>query len=181
LLAYDVSPCNVLLNHYALQLGFEFDKDGQIGREASFNKPLFDKLNENFYYEKQAPKSLDAQNCIDVFTPLIDSFDIAIENKLHTIYKHIAHQIKKVILKHHKQKSEKILLSGGGALNQFLVKTIQAKLPIEVFIPATEIIEYKEAIIFGLLGVLKMSNSVNCLKTVTGAVKDSVGGQIWKP
>ena len=180
-LAYDVSPCNVLLNHYTRQTGFEFDRDGKIGRSGLFNKPLFNKLNENLYYKKQAPKSLDAQDCINVFVPIIDEFDILVEDKLNTIYFHITHQIKTDILKHHKNKNEKVLLSGGGALNKFLVETIQHALPIEVFVPATEIIEYKEAIIFGLLGVLKMNNSVNCLKVVTGAVKDNVGGQIWKP
>jgi len=180
LLAYDISPCNVLLNHYTRQIGFEFDRDGQIGRAGKINKLLFDKLNNNIYYNKQAPKSLDAKNCIDVFVPEIDRFNIEIEDKLHTICQHIAHQIKIVILKHYQQKNEKVLLSGGGTLNKFLVETIKTSLPIEVCIPSTEIIEYKEAIIFGLLGVLKMNNSVNCLKVVTGANKDCVGGQIWK-
>lgn len=178
--AYDVSPCNVLLNYYANQAGFEFDRDGKIGQTGSLIEPLFNMLNNNLYYKKKAPKSLDAQNCIDVFTPLIDAFDISIEDKLHTIYLHISHQIKNTILKHLTNRNEKILLSGGGALNKFLVENIKAELPIEVYIPAVEIIEYKEAIIFGLLGVLKMTNSVNCLKTVTGAVEDCVGGQIWK-
>lgn len=181
LLAFDISPCNVLLNYYARQMGFKFDNDGLIGCTGSFNELLFNQLNENLYYHQQPPKSLDAQNCIDVFIPIIDNFSISIEDKLHTIYKHIAYQIRGVIEKYHQQKKEKVLISGGGALNQFLVESIKADLPIEVFIPSNEIIEFKEAIIFGLLGVLKLNNSVNCLKVVTGAKRDNVGGEVWHP
>lgn len=181
LLAYDISPCNVLLNYYSGKKGFKFDKDGQIGQSGKLNDLLLEQLNEYSYYKKQSPKSLDAQNCLNVFVPLIDNFNISTEDKLHTIYKHVAHQIKVAILKHHQQKNEKVLLSGGGALNKFLVENIKSTLPIEVFVPSTDIIEYKEAIIFGLLGVLKLNNSVNCLKAVTGASENCVGGQIWQP
>jgi len=59
-----------------------------------------------------------------------------------------------------------------------LCQLIQQKVPIKIFIPKLNIIEFKEAIVFGLLGVLKLENEVNCLKVVTGASKDNVGGVV---
>jgi anhydro-N-acetylmuramic acid kinase len=47
--------------------------------------------------------------------------------------------------------------------------------------PNQEIIEYKEALVFGLLGILKERNEVNCLKSVTGAERDHSSGKILIP
>jgi anhydro-N-acetylmuramic acid kinase len=45
-------------------------------------------------------------------------------------------------------------------------------------IPEKEVIDFKEAIVFAFLGVLRSRNEVNCLKTVTGANQNSSSGVI---
>ena len=72
-----------------------------------------------------------------------------------------------------------MLITGGGALNSFLKNSILKNSNTEVIIPNKEIIEFKEAIIFAFLGVLRIRKEINCLKTVTGASKDNCGGAIY--
>ena len=48
-------------------------------------------------------------------------------------------------------------------------------------IPKNELIEYKEALIFALLGFLKLCDRVNCLSSVTGAKKDHSSGVVFLP
>jgi len=50
-----------------------------------------------------------------------------------------------------------------------------------IIIPSDEIINFKEALIFGFLGVLKLRNEVNCLQSVTGAKQDHSSGEIYLP
>jgi len=181
LTAFDISPCNVLLNHYAQQLNVAFDEDGLLARKGNLNKALFEKLNALAYYSTQAPKSLDAQfskvDCI----PLIDTFNLSREDVLCTLCHHYAYQIGLVIETYSQSEDEQMLLSGGGAFNGFLTDLIQEKCNVKVHIPDKKIIEFKEAIVFGLLGVLKLENEVNCLKIVTGASMDNVGGEVFEP
>ena len=78
-------------------------------------------------------------------------------------------------------KEGKLLITGGGAYNTFLIEQIKLCLPkVEVIIPSKTIIEYKEALIFGFLGVLKLRNEINVLSSVTGAQKDHSSGIIYK-
>jgi len=96
LIAFDICPCNVLLNYYANQLGFSFDDDGMIAKKGKLNQTLFNELNTLPYYTKQAPKSLDAQLCKQTFIPLIEKFNLSIKDILHTLCHHYAHQIAQV-------------------------------------------------------------------------------------
>jgi len=79
-----------------------------------------------------------------------------------------------------KQKNNtRILVTGGGAFNTFMIDRISSLTESEIVIPSTEIIEFKEAIIFAFLGVLKDMGEVNCLKSVTGAFRDHSSGVIY--
>ena len=53
------------------------------------------------------------------------------------------------------------------------------KMGVNIILPSQLIIEYKEALIFAFLGVLKVINQVNTLSSVTGASKDLVSGIIY--
>lgn len=181
LTAFDISPCNVLLNHYAQQLNVAFDENGLLARKGTLNKALLEELNALSYYQSKAPKSLDAQFSKADCIPLIDTFNLSTEDVLHTLCHHYADQIAKVVQAYSKNEAEQMLLSGGGAFNVFLTDLIQEKSKVKIHIPDKKIIEFKEAIVFGLLGVLKLENEANCLKVVTGASRDNVGGEVFEP
>ena len=77
-------------------------------------------------------------------------------------------------------KTGRLLITGGGAYNDFLIALIKNKLPdVEIIIPEAKTIEFKEALIFALLGVLKLRNEINVLSSVTGAKRDHSSGKIY--
>ena len=48
-----------------------------------------------------------------------------------------------------------------------------------VYIPGAETVAYKEALIMGLLGILRWREQNTVLCSVTGATRNSVGGTLW--
>ncbi len=175
-IAFDISPVNTVLNFYANQLGFDFDDKGQISKSGKLNPELLNELNALEYYKKSFPKSLGFEFVKEIVLPLIEEFHIPIEDKMHTFTEHIALQI---ALSLHNQ-SGKLLATGGGTYNDFLIENMKFHLPkMEIIVPNKKILEFKEALIFGLLGVLKLRNEINVLKSVTGAKIDHSSGKIF--
>jgi anhydro-N-acetylmuramic acid kinase len=175
--AYDICPVNLPLNKLASNKGLEFDRNGDLARSGELNFFLLDLLNSLDYYSASYPKSLGTEWLDAHFYPLI-KFDKDIENNLRTIVEHIAFQIGKQL---EQTGATKILVTGGGALNEFLMSRISNYYKGELILPQKEIIEFKEAIIFAYLGALKLRNRVNALSSVTGANCDTVGGVIYDP
>lgn len=178
-IAFDICACNLVLNYYSLKKGMAFDKDGILAGRGKINLLLFEKLNNLAYYSKLFPKSLGREDIEKDIVPLINSFDLSIEDILATFCEHLALQIAKITGDEKNQK--KILVTGGGAFNNFLLNCIIKNCNGEIIIPDKKIIEYKEAIIFAFLGVLRIRNEINCLKSVTGARFNNCGGVIYLP
>ena len=170
--AFDISPCNIISNHYASQLGLEYDHNGDIGRKGNVNDQLLKKLDNINYYKQSIPKSIGKELIINDFIPLIDSFDISIEDKMATFYEHISSQLAKTL------KKGKVLVSGGGAYNNYLIDLLKNKTEAKVFIPDDLLISFKEALIFAFLGLLKIKREINILNSYTGASKNSSSGKI---
>ena len=176
-IAYDICAVNVILNFYAKKLGLHYDDKGNIARKGNLNKDLLLKLNALPFYKKEAPKSLGMEWVNEQVLPIIEHFNIPIEHKLHTYVKHIAHIIANDL---NASTKDTILVTGGGAYHDFLMESIQEHTNATVITPKNKLIEYKEALIFGLLGVLKINNEVNVLSSVTGASKNHSSGIIFK-
>jgi anhydro-N-acetylmuramic acid kinase len=177
-MAFDVCPANKILNYYAAKLGFAYDDKGKIASGGDFQINLFDKLNGLKFYNKSSPKSLGIEWLEDEFLPVVESFDISIEDKLHTICHHIAFQISKIL----KEKTLKVFITGGGAYHDYLINCIKDySASAIVIIPEAQIIEYKEALIFGLLGILRYRDEINVLSSVTGAKYDHSSGVVFLP
>ena len=176
-IAFDICACNLVLNYYAVKKGVSFDKDGQIAASGKINTSLLNSLNSLPYYSKTFPKSLGREDVEKDIISLIDSLNLSAEDVLSTYCEHISFQVTNVTGK--TKKGKRMLITGGGALNGFLKNCIIRNSNTEIIIPKKEIIEFKEAIIFAFLGVLRIRNEINCLKTVTGASKDSCGGAIY--
>lgn len=175
-IAFDISPVNTVLNFYASQFGFDFDDKGQISKSGKLNFDLLEELNALKYYKKSYPKSLGFEFVKEIVFPLIENFNIPAEDKMNTFTEHIALQIALSL----PVKNGKILATGGGTYNDFLIERMQFHLPdIKIIIPDKKLLEFKEALIFGLLGVLKLRNEINVLKSVTGAKTDHSSGKIF--
>lgn len=177
-LAFDICPVNMLLNYLSRQKGLEYDKDGNMAKAGEINILLLKELNNLSYFKEKIPKSLSRERIFQEFIPVLDKYTINVEDKLCTVCEHIATQIAKVIENNYSQKE--ILLTGGGAMNKYLVDKMKRHLKTTtIVLPNKKIISYKEALIFALLGILRIRNEVNCLKSVTGASRDTVGGAIY--
>jgi len=177
-IAYDICPVNIVMNHYAAQRGLNYDDEGKLAATGIINENLLDALNAIPYYKQSYPKSLGYEWVKDVIIPLIDSFNLSIGDVLRTFVEHIGFQVSKSI---NSKEQATVFVTGGGAFNLFLIRTIQNYTNNEIIIPSNEIIEFKEALIFGFLGVLKLRNEVNCLRSVTGAKKNHSSGKIFRP
>jgi len=174
-IAFDISPFNVILNFLAETKGKNYDENGNLARSGKINVELLNELNELDYYQKNPPKSLGIEHCNEFIFPLIvDSFEQT-ENLLATFTAHFAHQVSNILNQNH---LKNVLVTGGGAYNQFFIEQLKSKTSCEILIPQENIIEYKEALIFALMGVLRIENQVNVLSSVTGAGKNHSSGLI---
>jgi anhydro-N-acetylmuramic acid kinase len=174
--AFDICPVNIVLNKLANDLGEAYDKDGNIAKTGNINQELLSKLNQLKYYSLPHPKSLGIEKIEKEILPVIDSSEISSEDKLTTFSEHISIQISNTI----KSEGKKVLLTGGGTFNKFLTQRIISNTTNEIIIPSKQIIDFKEALIFAFLGVLRTRKEVNCLQSVTGAKQDNIGGCIYQ-
>lgn len=181
-LAYDIGLANMVLNYLSNQKGLAYDKNGFMAKSGKRILPLLDLLNSLPYYQKAFPKSTGYEWFRDEVVPIIDANNESAENKLCTAVHHIAQQIAQDVVKIIGN-GGKMLVTGGGALNPFLMETLESYLDerIEIVVPDISIIEFKEAIVFAFMGVLRERNEINCLSTVTGAKTDTSGGVVYHP
>lgn len=179
--AFDISPANYVINHYCRQIGLEFDRDGLLARQGSICQPLLDRLNGMDFYQQAGPKSLGREWVETQVYPLLDSYGLKLEDMLRTFYEHAAWQVARVVSEAATNKhTPQMLVTGGGAYNKFLMERMAALCPCKIVVPDGQIIEYKEALIFALLGTLYMADEPSCLASVTGASKDNIGGMLFK-
>lgn len=178
MIAFDIGPGNLPLNTLSQLLGFPYDKNGEIAQSGSLNQPLLDELNQLDYYQKNAPKSLGAEWLESSFLPILNDSDIDVASKLRTVTEHIAIQISNTISLHG---ISSVLITGGGAKNDFLINRISHHSSIRLIIPEKKLVDFKEAIVFGFLGALYLEQTPNCLAAVTGAQRDVIGGVYHLP
>jgi len=173
-IAYDICPVNIVLNNYAKQLGFAYDDKGNLAKSGENITSLLEQLNNLSYYQQSPPKSLGLEWVQEKIVPLLDGSTQKEIDILRTFTEHIAQQIAENF-----KKQSTILVTGGGAYNEYLLSRIQYYKDVTLVKPANELVEYKEAVIFGFLGILRLRDEVNCLKSVTGASKDHSSGKIY--
>jgi anhydro-N-acetylmuramic acid kinase len=174
--AYDVCPVNIVFNFYSEKLGFPYDKDGIFAMHGKIDKKLLSSLNEIEYYIRIAPKSLGKEWVINTFLKLTEHSGLDVKDIMCTVAEHVSIQIASEI---EKSCSQKTLLTGGGVFNKYLINRINHNCKNETIIPDNLTVNYKEALIFAFLGVLRFRNEVNCLSSVTGALRDNIGGVIY--
>ncbi|MDR2563715.1 MAG: anhydro-N-acetylmuramic acid kinase [Prevotellaceae bacterium] len=172
--AYDICPANIVLNMYAEQRGKTFDAGGEMAASGALCRDLLDELNSLEYYSEQGPKSLGREWAEQHFIPVVERSGISVEDKLRTLCEHIAIQIASA------SGAGKMLVTGGGAFNSFLIQRISAHCRCCVTVPDDLTVNFKEALIFAFLGQLYLRNRAGCLSSVTGATVDNIGGAMYR-
>ena len=173
-IAFDICPVNIVMNYYSNKMELEYDDKGIIASKGTIHQGLLKELNSLTFYSKKPPKSLGLEWVQQYVFPLVDKYKLDSHNILRTFLEHVAQQISQII-----QPFDTILFTGGGVYNDFLIKRIEDIGKNNIIIPADDIINYKEALIFALLGLLKLQGQVNCLSSVTGAQKNHSSGKIF--
>jgi anhydro-N-acetylmuramic acid kinase len=206
-IAFDICPVNIILNYLSRMVGREFDRDGQIASGGTVIEPLLKQLNELAYYQQAPPKSLGKEWVLATVIPIFEPYlrpgneTEAIPPLLATFCKHIAMQVLRVTVTGTGETNstgttpggtgqrgsgpelpkKKMLVTGGGANNRFLVEMIRDHNSCDIVIPDERTVGFKEALIFAFLGVLRWRSEANCLASVTGASRDSSGGTVVLP
>ena len=177
LIAYDICPINIVFNHLSRKMKLKYDEGGYIASTGNMNEDLYNHLQRLNYYKQDPPKSLGAEWVnIQIHSILKDFQDIPIKDLMNTFSNHFAFQIVKNI-----KDQDKVLITGGGAYNDYLIERIKNLTSSKITIPDPKIIEYKEALIFSFLGLLRVLEINNCYSSVTGAKKDHCSGKIYIP
>ncbi|MCM8567748.1 anhydro-N-acetylmuramic acid kinase [Gramella jeungdoensis] len=177
-IAYDICPVNTVLNYFMRKLEKDYDEDGKLARAGELDEELLEKLDSLKYYKKDPPKSLGIEwvNCEVI--PLIENNTEEIPNIVRTYTVHVAKQIANCL---DDDPDSKVLLTGGGTFNTFLIEEIKSRSKCDFIVPEKQLIDFKEALIFALLGVLKLRGEINVLHSVTGARIDHSSGRIYEP
>ncbi len=175
--AFDICAVNTILNYLAGKLNLPYDRGGAIAASGKIEEGLLEKLNSLSFYRQDPPKSLGIEWVNENVIPFFkDTASVA--SALRTYSVHAATQIAKELKG---SSEEKVLVTGGGAFNDYLMREIQERTALEIVIPSKDLVNFKEALIFGFLGVLKMRGENNVLSSVTGASKDHSSGVIFEP
>ena len=155
----------------------KYDHRGYIASTGKINEDLYSHLQRLNYYKQDPPKSLGIEWVNDQIHSILNNFNnLPIKDLMNTFSNHFAFQIAKNI-----GDQNKVLITGGGAYNDYLIDRIKNLTNSKITIPDPEIIEYKEALIFSFLGLLRVLEIDNCYSSVTGAKKNHCSGKIHIP
>jgi anhydro-N-acetylmuramic acid kinase len=187
--AFDVCAANRVLNMLVNEVGKDYDDGGQLAKQGNIDQPLLNSLNELEYYKKHFPKSLANEFGTDIVYPMIRRLGINVNDALRTYVEHIVVQISEAVGGFQRSMAadrpnvqRSMLVTGGGAFNDFLVEQLKEKLTelnVALVVPDENLVKYKEAMIMAFMGVLRWRQEYNVLSSVTGATRDSIGGALW--
>lgn len=176
LIAYDISPCNIVLNRVARWLGMPYDAEGQLAATAPHDPDLLAELNELPYYSYKGAKSLGREWINEEFWPIVKMYsDISEAEKMATLNLHIAQQIAAVV---NKLGLNRVLVTGGGAFNKTLLANLGSNSNSHFEVPEAALVNFKEALIFAFLGILRINNQDNVYCSVTGSKRNHVAGAL---
>ncbi|MFT5737047.1 MAG: anhydro-N-acetylmuramic acid kinase [Maribacter sp.] len=182
-IAYDIGLANMILNYITRKINLAYDKGGAMARSGNINSEMLQKLNGLKYYLLPHPKSIGYEWFLEQVVPIVDSTEATTEDLLHTSIHHICEKITLQIHQNITKSGQKVLVTGGGALNTFLVDTLTDKIGSEtrIVVPEKKLIDFKEAMVFAFMGALRAEKKVNVLRSVTGATGNSSSGVLYLP
>ncbi len=170
--AFDICMANMALNYLAETIGKAYDENGKLASAGKIDEKLLKQLLQLDTGSKSLGREWFERN----FLPLLTNSDLSLENKLASCAEYTAIKINECLSAHQLQS---VLVTGGGTYNLFLLNRLKQHYKGRVEIPADEIVQFKEAIIFAYLGYLRINESINTLSSVTKAGRDSVGACVY--
>lgn len=189
MIAFDIGGANQVLNGLAVLMNQEYDEDGKIAKAGEVVNELLQEVNSIDYFAQRYPKSLDNQWVIQNLLKKYREYPESVENRMRTAVEQLVEQTVSSVLQIIENegltsKKYRMLVTGGGVFNSFLIHRMReffkGKIDLEIVVPEKEIVQFKEAILMALLGVLRMENIPNCLASVTGAKRNTIGGAIYQ-
>ncbi|MBR9859747.1 anhydro-N-acetylmuramic acid kinase [bacterium] len=180
-IAYDISPCNIVLNRIAREFDQEYDEDGAIAERGQIDYDLLADLNDIPFYSQEPPKSLGREWISKNFWSFVRNSTASKEDRMKTLCDHIAQQIGDNVydLASTEPAGKRVFITGGGAFNKTLIEHLRSHTEAEIVIPEDDVVNYKEALSFALLGILRVKNEINILANATGASENSVSGALY--
>lgn len=186
--AFDCTGANQVLNALAAERGLPYDRGGAIARSGQLLPELLERALALPYHAAPYPKSLGNDWVREQLIPLYVQAEGRLEDRMNTACRQIALILAQDIAKLREQERlpappHRMMATGGGALNDFLMACIREACPIEIEIPSPGLIEYKEAIMMALMGALRLHHQPNVLPSVSGAKAAACGGALhlgWK-
>ena len=180
--AFDVCPANRVLNSLAAEIGQAYDADGATAATGNVDEGLLEALDALPYYSQPYPKSLANEFGTETVVPMIKAARLPTADALRTAVAHIVQQVTMAVRSFEVETPARLLVTGGGAHNQFLVDRLRVELigiGVEVVVPEPQLVDFKEALVMALIGVLRWREEKNVLASVTGASRDNIGGAVW--
>ncbi len=182
-IAYDIGLANMILNYITRKVGIAYDEGGKLARNGRLDKEMLGKLDRLEYYGLPIPKSTGYEWFLKEVVPIVDASSGDTSSLLHTAVCHITGQVAREVQRFSGSDARRLFVTGGGALNGYMVEVLRASLGdhIRVEVPVRKLIEFKEALVFALMGVLRMRGEINVYRSVTGASRDSCSGVFFLP
>jgi len=174
--AGDVVPVNLVFSYLVRPLGLDFDAGGQLGKKGNLQPDLLEQLQALKMMQRPFPRSFGREDLETEVIPALNSGAWSVPDALATCREWMAVAISEEL---NKNKIRTCLLSGGGAYNAGLVEAIRAKTECRLELGNSLLIEFKEALIFGFLGLLRVLGRENVWKEVTGASESGSRGSVW--
>lgn len=187
--ACDVGGANQILNALAQTLGLPYDDGGRIAATGQYIPALAEVMDALPYFSWPPPKSLGNDWVQAHQTQAYLNWPASVEDRLHTACRQLARQTARAIQRIFESEKQsrpayRMLATGGGAYNTFLTNCIVEECTslmgeCVLELPDAGIVNYKEAVLMALMGVLRVLEIPNCIASATGAERDAVGGAVY--
>lgn len=184
-IAFDTGPGNTLID-IAIKKLFKkpFDEGGKIASRGELNLSLISELMKIEFIHRKPPKSTGRELFSETLVNKIlrkaereniDRYDVISSLSYYTAWSIVEN------IKLYANPKCKIFVSGGGALNNYLINQLKLMLPKSIIIVSDEIgipSSAKEALAFAFLAYLRLGNIKSNIPSATGAKKRTSLGVI---
>ena len=175
--AFDICPANIVLNALANEAGKAYDDKGKMAAAGILIPSLLEQLESLPFYKQKGPRSLGREWVESNIFPVIAGYSTEpLADRLRTFTEHAAKRIAAVPTP---GPAKSMLITGGGAYNDYLIERTRANIGLGLVIPDPLLIEFKEALVFAFLGLRRLRGEFNVLGSVTGSGKNHCAGAVY--